>query len=84
MYNGNLLSIDVRITTEMDDGSRTTETKYYTNVHDALYKAVESMESLRRSAELSDLTHVVGYYVEVEEWIQADNYQMLLKGGYHI
>lgn len=51
--------------------------------HDALHKAEEEMEGLRRCAEDPELTHIIGYKVEIYEWLGADEIRTRLSAEYH-
>ena len=72
----------VRITTIWEGNVPVTKGYVFNNWHDALHKAEENMEGLRRCAEDPEMTHIIGYRVMIEEWLGADQYRTRLKAEY--
>lgn len=76
------MDFTVRVTTIWRGSSRVTENWRFANWHDALCNAVVHMEGLRRCAEDPERTSIIGYRVEIIEWLGASTYKTRLKAEY--
>ena len=72
----------VRITTIWEGNVPVTKSYSRDTWPEALRKAKEEMEGLRRCAEDPELTHIIGYKVWIYEWLGANETRTRLHAEY--
>lgn len=72
----------VRVKVYWRGATPSTHNQGFKSWHEALHKAEEEMEGLRRCAEDPELTNIIGYRVEIIEWLGLNTYKTRLKAEY--
>lgn len=72
----------LRVTVIWRGATPSTHNQGFKSWHDALNNAVDEMESLRRCAEDPAVSCIIGYRVEITEWLGANTYKTRLKAEY--